>query len=242
MTLQFVTTKRPPKPKVGRRAVRQWQWFWLGLLLVGIVGGAHIIVELRRNSSPEKDLTALTVPVTVQDFTLRIEASGSIEPISSVNISPKMTGRLMALYVDQGDRVQTGQTLAQMDVGTLEAEMAQARAQLAQREAEYARVRNGNRQEAVSRAQAQVAAAQAEADLSAKRLERYRMLAQEGAIARNDLDQYISEDRSTRASLKEKQEQLLEQQSGSRYEDVAQAAAPSHCCPCRHPADSDPTR
>lgn len=188
------------------------------------ISGAGIYVTSRRKAV-QPNSESLSVPVQTQSLDVRIEASGSIKPISSVNISPKTTGRLAALYVEQGDEVEAGQLLARMDSASLAAELAQAQAELAQAEAEYTKILNGNRQEAIARAKSQVRSAQAKADLSANRLERYRFLAQEGAIDQLTLDEYISEDKTARASLAEAQEQLQELETGSRPEDIDQFKA-----------------
>jgi HlyD family secretion protein len=163
--------------------------------------------------------------VQTQDLTVRIEASGSVIPISTVNVSPKSSGQLAALYVDQGDQVKAGQIVARMDSETPKAELAQAKAQLAQAEAGYEKVRTGRRSEEIGRARAQVAAAQAQADLNRERAERYRSLARKGAISQDQLDEVLSGDRSAHASLQKAQQQLQELTQGSRSEDIQSAAA-----------------
>ncbi len=198
---------------------------WIIIILIAlIISGAGIYLMSRRQDM-QPNIESLTVPVQTQSLTVRLEASGSIEPITSVNISPKNTGRLTALYVEQGDTVKAGQLLARMDSANLTAELAQAQAELAQAKAEYTKILNGNRQEAIARAKSQVLSAQAQADLSAKRLEKNRWLAQEGAIAQLTLDEYISTDKTARASLAEAQEQLRELENGSRPEDIEQSKA-----------------
>jgi HlyD family secretion protein len=198
---------------------------WLIIILIAlIISGAGIyFVSRRKNAQP--NMSSRTVPVETQSLKVSFEASGSIEPITSVNISPKITGRLTALYVEQGDKVKAGQLLARMDSANLTAELAQAQAELAQAQAEYTKVLNGNRQEAIARAKSQVLSAQAQADLSAKRLEKNRWLAQQGAIAQLTLDEYLSADKTSRASLAEAQKQLQELENGSRPEDIAQSKA-----------------
>jgi len=64
--------------------------------------------------------------VQTQDLTIRVEASGSVVPLSTVNIS-QTSGQLAALFVDQGDQVKAGQIVARMDSETLKAELARAR-------------------------------------------------------------------------------------------------------------------
>lgn len=215
-------------PKVRRDEIskprkKRFPWTILVLIILIIASAGIYLASRRKDSQP--DIESLTIPVETKSLSISIEASGSVEPISSVNISPKTTGRLAAIYVDQGDEVKAGQMLARMDSDDFAAELAQAQAELAQAEAEYTRVLNGNRQEAIARAKSQVLSAQAQVELSAKRLEKNRFLAQEGAIAQLTLDEYISEDKTARASLAEAQEQLRELETGSRSEDIEESQA-----------------
>ncbi len=194
------------------------------LTLLGVIGAGTISLS-RRQATSRPNLTDLTVPVQTKALTVRVEASGKVEPIATVNIGSEASGRLVSLYVDQGDQVKAGQVLARMRTDEKQASLAQAKGQLAEAQAEYTKVRNGNRSEEISRARAQVKSAQAQVNLTTKQLKRYRLLAQEGAIAQKDLDEYITENQSANASLQEAQQQLQELTKGSRPEDIEQAAA-----------------
>jgi HlyD family secretion protein len=200
---------------------KRFNWLIVILIVLAFLGVG--IVSRRRNAKP--DMQPRTVPVQTQSLKVSFEASGSIEPITSVNISPKNAGRLTALYVEQGDKVKAGQLLARMDSANLTAELAQVQAELAQAQAEYAKVLNGNRQEAIARAESQVLSAQAQVDLNAKKLEKNRWLEQQGAIAQLTLDEYFSTDKTSRANLAEAQAQLKELEQGSRSEDIKQSKA-----------------
>jgi HlyD family secretion protein len=178
-----------------------------------------------KREAASRDLNAVTQPVETADLTVRVEGRGSVVAVTTVNLSPKTTGRLEALYVDQGATVAAGQVLARMEGGTLEAELAQRRAQLAQAEAEYDRTVAGNRPEAIRRAESQVASAQSQVELAVSQRDRFRDLAAQGAISQNELDQYETEARNAEASLSEAQQQLAETASGARPEEIAAAAA-----------------
>jgi HlyD family secretion protein len=179
--------------------------------------------QKRVESQP--NIKALTAPVETQPLTVKVEASGTIEPIDTVNVSSEVAGRLAELYVDRGDQVKAGDTLARLDSSEQQAQLAQAQGRLAEAEAEYTKMLNGNRSEEINRAQAQLTSAQARVDLSAKQLERNQFLAESGAIAQLDLDEIIQEDQTNRASLQEAQQQLQELTQGFRPEDIQQSAA-----------------
>lgn len=81
-----------------------------GFVTVGIITYRAV-----QSPSPAAQLEKLTVPVNRQTLAVEIKASGKVEPIQSVNISPKNPGRLVRLLVEQGMKVKQGQTLAVMD-------------------------------------------------------------------------------------------------------------------------------
>ena len=226
---ESISKDSTPNPQVKALSTivpnRKPKLLWGISVLTILIVAVGVTRLLSRNQDTQPSIESLTVPVQTQSLTIVTEASGSIQPIESVNISPKTTGRLAALYVEQGDQVKTGQLLARMDSANLEAELAQTQAELAQAQAEYTRILNGNRNEAIARAKSQVKSAQARVDLAAKRAEKYSFLALEGAVAQLTLDEYINEDRTARANLAEAQEQLKELVTGSRYEDIQQYKA-----------------
>ncbi len=214
-------------PKFGRAKRRRW-WLWAIallsiLLLLGVVNRSRRLRQASENQ--EATLATLTQPVEVTDLTVRVEGTGSVVAQDTVNLSPKTTGRLAVLYGEQGDPVQAGDTLAQMEVGTLTDELARTEALLAQAEAEYARVVAGNRSEDIRRAEAEVTSAESQVVLTSTQLARYRELADRGAIAQSELDQYVNEANTAEANFEQAQAQLEEVASGSRSEDVAATAA-----------------
>lgn len=219
--------------------------------LMGLIGTAAVVVGVTTtinmvNRGNEQDITQLTVPVEAKNVTLKITASGKVVPVQSVNISPKNPGVLAELYVEQGDRVQQNQIIARMDVGDLQAqilqyranlaqtqaqldealagtrpqEITQSKARLAQAQAQLAQARAGNRPQEIAQAQAQVDAAQAKVNYTAEQVKRYQYLYQQGAEKKQLLDQAVSEDKSAKANLEEVRRRLSLMQSGSRSEEI----------------------
>ncbi len=226
---------------------------WLiGLMAAGVVvvGGMTTYTFVNQGTGKE-DITQLTVPVEAKNVTLRITTSGKVVPVQSVNISPKNPGILKQLYVEQGDRVQTGKILARMDSADIQARIQQFSANLAQSQAQLAeaeagsrpqeidqskarlsqvqaqldQAKAGNRPQEIAQAQALVDAAQAKANYSSKKVKRYQYLYQQGAVQKQELDQFVSEDKSAIANLQEAQKRLSLQQAGSRSEEMTQRKA-----------------
>jgi HlyD family secretion protein len=224
-------------PFVGK--VQQPATWLIGLVTVGILGTATASYLVIRDRTTPPNLAAITVPVESQQLTVRITASGTVQPIQTVNLSPKNAGVLQKLYVKQGDRVTQGQVIAQMKSDDVQAELTQSRARVAQAQSRLAALQAGNRPQQISQGQAtvsqsaaQMAQAEARLKLAEDRAERNRALAADGAISQDSLDAVLNEAELARANLaqlqaamRQSQENLNLLQSGTRKEDVQAAAA-----------------
>ncbi|MGK7913678.1 MAG: efflux RND transporter periplasmic adaptor subunit [Synechococcus sp.] len=211
-------------------------WGIAAALAVGILS-AGVISQQRQRSG--LDIDALTVPVEEESVTIRITASGTVQPIDSVNLSPKTAGILEQLLVEQGDQVEAGQEIAFMEADSVTADVARARAQVARNQAQLAALLAGNRPEEIAQAEARVwqaearlADAQSQLALATDRLERNQTLANEGAISRDELDGAVNQESVARAtvalqeaSLREATDSLALIRRGARSEDIEAAEA-----------------
>jgi HlyD family secretion protein len=107
------------------------------------------------------NLDRYTVAAKTQDLTDKITASGSIIPFQTANLSPKTSGRVARMFVEQGDRVIQGQKIAQMENAEAQAAFAQAQANVQQAQANLNKAKNGTRAEEITQAQAKLDQAQA---------------------------------------------------------------------------------
>jgi HlyD family secretion protein len=238
-------------PLIGKKVKYPLRWL-IGLIASGvlIVGTTATIKTIQQGNKPP-DITKLTVPVAAKDITVRITASGKVQPIQSVNISPKSSGLLADLNVEQGQTVKKGQIIARMDnseikmriiqykanleqakaqlaeslAGSRPEEIAQGKARVAQAQAQLAIIREGNRLQEIQQAQAQVDSAKAAVELTESRLKRYQDLAKNGAISQDSLEQYISENRKAKANLEEAQKRLSLLKIGNRNQDIQKQQA-----------------
>jgi RND family efflux transporter MFP subunit len=90
--------------------------------------------------------------------------SGNVQSRATVNVVPKITGRVERLYVDIGDQVRQGEVIAELDRATLDAQVQQAEAAVAVAQARLAQIQAGSRQEDIEAAAASVRAAEARLD------------------------------------------------------------------------------
>jgi HlyD family secretion protein len=194
----------------------------IAVLMSGIGLALHLLLFSRRPSELREGTVEQVVEQTI---TLRIRASGSVVPIQSVNISPKQAGRIVELLVEQGDRIVAGQILARMDDSGILPQVLQAQASVAAASANLDRLRNGSRTEDILSARARLESAKARLELAEAKYQRNRLLAEEGAISRDRLDEFAIERRTAQASVRDAEQQLSQLEKGSRPEDIAQAEA-----------------
>ncbi len=189
----------------------------LGLIAFGVIGLGAIAFVAMRSRGPAYDVDALTVPVETTALTVRITASGTVEPVQTVNLSPKTSGIVEQLFVEQGDRVEEGQLIAQMESRDIEAQRRQREAAVTEAAAQLADVQRGTDAEEIAQAEAAVQAAaaqvqdaQARLDLAESQMVRNQQLQAQGAISRDELDTFDQSLRSARATLESAEFQAQE--------------------------------
>jgi len=164
-------------------------------------------------------------------------AAVAVEPVSSYEVTRSYTGEIAALraselgferggtvteiLVGEGDRVAEGQPLARLDVRNLQAQREQLLAQKARAAAELAELEAGPRSEDIAAARANVRDLQEQLNLQAAQRERRRYLYEEGAIAREELDEFAFGAEALQARLVRARSELEELENGTRPEDIA---------------------
>lgn len=78
-----------------------------------------------------------TAPVSRIALSNSVTATGTVEPVTQVEIGTQVSGIIARLYADYNDRVQAGQLIAEMDKETLQAELESSEALLASSKTEY---------------------------------------------------------------------------------------------------------
>lgn len=69
--------------------------------------------------------------VETSDIVATVTATGTLQPVNSVDIGPEVSGQIEQVFVDFNDRVTEGQLLAVLDTESLRARVLQSRASLA---------------------------------------------------------------------------------------------------------------
>lgn len=156
----------------------------------------------------------------------RIAAGGLTEPVGEERvIIPQISGRLARVAIEEGDSVEAGQVIAEIENADLRADVSATEAEVALREAELARLRNGARAEEIEQGRAALAAADASLRLATVAAERTAMMFTRKQVSAQQNDQAQAELSRARAARAESAAALKLLQIGSRAEDLRAAEA-----------------
>ena len=102
----------------------------LTLALAGMV--AVVTAACSNNDkSVDEGSSLMTVEVTRGDLSIRAEATGTVEPIRTVEVKSKASGEILRLHADVGDQVGPGSLLADIDPRDVQNRFNQTEADLA---------------------------------------------------------------------------------------------------------------
>jgi HlyD family secretion protein len=120
--------------------------------------------------------------------------SGTIEAVE-VDVIPEISGRIVSRPVDEGDRVQRGDLIAEIDAEPYRITLASTEAGLAEAKARLALLTSGYRQEEISQAAGELAEARAQLELARTQQKRIDSLVSQhvasedqGDVARRDIE------------------------------------------------------
>lgn len=98
-------------------------WWFMGMILL-LVGG----VIWYRNTSGPPPVSYKTALVDRGPITAIVTATGTVNPVVSVQVGSQVSGKVAQLFADFNSKVEKGQVLAQIDQKPFKARLSQARA------------------------------------------------------------------------------------------------------------------
>lgn len=145
--------------------------------------------------------------------------------VREVDLAFNESDRVVHMYVEEGDPVEAGKLLAELDAARLEHAMLEAEARVAAQRAVVAELHHGSRPEEIQRARAEVAAAKAQLRDARTTAGRFAQAIKTGAASKKDADDAAAALKTARAALDAAQQNLELAVQGPRVEDIQAAEA-----------------
>jgi HlyD family secretion protein len=112
-------------------------WVATGVIAVAVVATA---VYYRRDVAAEAPVF-MTAEVSRGDVVATVEATGTLEAVTTVQVGSQVSGTISALHADFNSKVRKGQIVAELDSSLFQTQVDQARATVARLEADVDRAR-----------------------------------------------------------------------------------------------------
>ncbi|HEX3748717.1 MAG TPA: efflux RND transporter periplasmic adaptor subunit [Bryobacteraceae bacterium] len=157
-------------------------------------------------------VTVQTGPVTREDLTAQVTASGEIKPKNYINIGANAMGNITELLVKEGDHVRKGQLLAKIENTQPRADVDSQKANLASAEADSAASEAGLKAADDNITMLQAALAETQADLSRMKQDsdRAEELFKEKLGAKQDYDSKLSLYEAQKSAVAQAQARILQ--------------------------------
>ena len=107
----------------------------IGLVVLVVVIAAGLFVIISKTKKPT--VSYETIQLSRTSLSNSVTATGTIEPVTEVEVGTQVSGIIDKIYVDYNSVVREGQLIAEMDKVTLESELASAKASYEGCQAEY---------------------------------------------------------------------------------------------------------
>jgi HlyD family secretion protein len=183
------------------------KWFYMAALLVGLAALTAFKFETKK--APQY----FTAKVQQGDIENAVQATGTINAVTTVQVGSQVSGTIQTLYADFNSHVKKNQVIAQIDPSLFKGALQQAQADLADAKANLIAAKAN-----VDKAQA--AAAQAKLDF-----DRYTALAKEGVVPAQQLDTAKATYESNAAALGAAQAQVTQASAQVQQKQAAVAVA-----------------
>lgn len=190
----------------------------LGSLLFLLAGGSNLLAQ----RGPA--LVEVT-PVIQREVSSGQTFVGTVTPPRRAVVGSAVDGRVIEVMVEEGDRVEQGQALAQLLTQTIELELEAAQAELELRKQQLTEMENGSLPTEIEQARARMERARVSSEFRQKDYERLSLLNQRNATSESELDAASSAALEAKEAYDEAKAAYQLAVDGPRRERIAQARA-----------------
>ncbi|WP_273826416.1 efflux RND transporter periplasmic adaptor subunit [Pseudomonas asplenii] len=204
------------------KQIRRKRWIQgAGLLLALAVAG--VVVTTLRAPAADQSGDGRWLPVQPAPLVHQIGLVGKIEPQKTIILTAPFEGNVRAILVEQGQRVEAGQTLLQMDPGLLEIQLRDALSAQLKARRSVQELQDWSNSQQVARARRSLRSAQMTLSNTERKLGESQNLFDRGIIPRNelqDLQQQLQSQRMDLTAAEGELQQALDQGKGE-YRQIA---------------------
>lgn len=140
-----------------------------------------------------------------------------------VTFSPKVTGRILEIYVEEGQTVKAGDTLAKLDVPEVSAKIAQAKGATSAARAQAQMARNGATADQMRQLRAKQKGLQEQFQYAQKAYNRAGNMYRDSLLSPQNYDEAFAKYQGAKAQLDAANAELHDVQIGTRYEKIEMA-------------------
>ncbi|WP_139421372.1 HlyD family secretion protein [Chryseobacterium mulctrae] len=140
-----------------------------------------------------------------------------------ITFSPKVTGRILEIYVEEGQTVKAGDTLAKLDVPEVSAKIAQAKGATSAAKAQALMARNGATADQMRQLRAKQKGLQEQYQYAQKAYNRARNMYRDSLLSPQNYDEAFAKYQGAKAQLDAANAELHDVQIGTRYEKIEMA-------------------
>lgn len=174
------------------------KWLVIFLILLAIVAVAYYALKPKPQAP-----NYITANVTRMDIENNVMASGKIEAKHTVDVGSQVSGEVTNLYVDIGDVVQKGETIAQIDPLTQKNNLTNQQANLEQSLAnlESTKANLATRQASLDSSKADLASREASLSQAKSDYARIQSLANINAVSAQEVEQALTAVKTAQANV-----------------------------------------
>ena len=165
MASGIMKMKRPTQRDETDRTARPWRWLLVASAIIALLMLFFVIGFAAPKSSQQmrpQTVSVVTATARQGDLNVHINGLGSVLPLQTVTVKSRVDGQIMKIHFQEGQTVNAGFLLAEIDPRAYDAQLKQAEGQLLRDQSLLDKARID--------------------------LKRYRVLTEQDSIARQQLD------------------------------------------------------
>jgi HlyD family secretion protein len=195
-----------------------------GIAVVVVLGLIALAYRAFSSDAPEVEVVRATAETSGNDAGGTVlSATGYIVAHHTINVNSKVTGRLLWIGVEKGDKVKEGQELVRLEDQEFRATYEQARGALENARAYLDELQHGSRPEEVQQAQHNLDETRATLVNDKLTLDRTKELASGGVVSRQALDDATAKFDSDQQRVNSLEKAFQLSKIGPRAEEIARA-------------------